>query len=57
MKKLFFDNKSSRYAKAVDHFVLFARFRFTFVTLTSQTPKMPNCPILEGFKYGARGHT
>ncbi len=56
-EKLLFDNKGSRFAKAVSHFVLFARFRFTFVSLTSQTPKTPNCPILEGFKYGGRGRT
>lgn len=54
-EKLLFDNKGSRFAKAVSHFVLFARFRFTFVSLTSQTPKTPNCPILEDFKYGGEG--
>jgi hypothetical protein len=57
MKRLFFDNKQRQPLREGSlSFCSFARFRFTYVSLTSQTLKKPNCPILEGFKYGGAGY-
>jgi len=50
-----FDNNGSRFAKAVDHFGLIARSRFTFVSLTCKRPKCSTAPYLKVSSMGRGG--
>ena len=55
MKGAAFDNNGSRFAKAVEHFGLIARSRFTFVSLTCKRPKRSTAPYLKVSSMGRGG--
>lgn len=55
MKRLFFDNKGSRYAKAVDHFAPLLGFASHSFRLPHKRPKRPTAPYLKGSSMGAGG--